>query len=690
MTGEQSEPARFPLGIQYHRPPTPPSEEWEADLAHIARLGLDHIYTWVMWPYVERRPGSYTWDDYEKLFDLAAKHRLDVVPNLELWAVPTWAERDEFRQVGLDGRPRPFAASPIHNLYSWRPCLDNLDLRRLVEPFLRAAVGRFEDRPNLLCWKVWNEPDVDNCACPYTAAKFQRWLEKRFGSLDRASGFLGRQYNAWEDIRPPVARGDTPARLLYTEFRFWSATEIASWAVETVREADPGHPILTDTRSMGTARFDLLGDRIWDDWSMSRVPDIFGGHLHTAVGAPHASPVEFAGPVIDLECKRSATRGDRGGFWVTEVPGGTAWIGDTFDHLRPGEMRYNLWSTIAHGATSVSPWQFKPERIGPEVGTFGLVELDGTPTYRTHEVDDFVRAIRGHERLFLDARPPDADCAVLFSPESSVAVSSLRPLSYRDAMHGIVATLWRENVHFDLVRATEDLGQYRVVYLPMPWLVPSADLDSLLRYVAAGGTLCVEAGFACLDDNGWYAPRVPRMGLSERLGYREREVVFDTTGEVHTAHGPLRTAGEPRHVDAVAAEVIGTNSDGSAAIVQSTYGSGRFVYFSSYPSLHQRAGYDMASAATLMSICGIDPVARVDSDAPVTCRVLEHEWGRLLLVFNHCRDSAAATISPSFDYRDCATLHASGTSKTEVLDGGGLAVSLEGKGVAVLDLEDAG
>ena len=687
MTDAPSEPTRFPLGIQYHRPPTPPPEEWESDLAHIARLGLDHIYIWVTWPYVERIQGSYAWDELEELVDLSARHGLDVALNLELWAVPTWAERDEFRQVGLDGRPRPFASSPIHNLYSWRPCLDNLELRALIEPFLRAAVGKFEHKPNLLCWKVWNEPDVDNCACPYTATKYQRWLEERFGSLERASAFLGRQYNAWRDIRPPVARGDTPARLLYTEFRLWSATEIASWAVETVRAADPRHPILTDTRSMGTARLDLLGERIWDDWSMAKVPDIFGGHLHTAVGAPHASSVEFAGPVIDLECRRSATRGDPRGFWVTEVPGGTAWIGDTFDHLRPGEMRYNLWSTIAHGATSVSPWQFKPERIGPEVGTFGLVEMDGASTYRTHEVEDFVQAIRRHEELFQTARPPDAGCAVLFSPESSVAVSSLRPLSYSDAMHGIVAALWRENVHFDLVRTTDDLDRYRVVYLPMPWLVPSADLEDLLQYVAAGGTVCAEAGFACLEDNGWYAPRVPRMGLSEKLGYQEREVVHDVTGEIDTAFGLLRTAGEPRHVDAGTAEVIGTNSDGSPAVVQSTFGNGRFVYFSSYPSLQQRTGYDRTSAATLMTICGIEPVARVDSGLAVTCRVLEHESGRILLVFNHGHDAADATISPSFDYSGRTTLYSSGESKTEDIGRGRIAASLEGKGVVVLNLE---
>ena len=138
----------------------------------MARLGLDHIYIWVTWPYVERSQGSYAWDELERLVDLSAQYGLDVALDLELWAVPTWAERDEFRQVGLDGQPRPFASSPIHNLYSWRPCLDNLELRALIEPFMLAAVDKFEDKPNLLCWKVWNEPDVDNCACPDTNAKY--------------------------------------------------------------------------------------------------------------------------------------------------------------------------------------------------------------------------------------------------------------------------------------------------------------------------------------------------------------------------------------------------------------------------------------------------------------------------------------------------------------------------------------
>ena len=109
--------------------------------------------------------------------------------------------------------------------------------------------------------------------------------------------------------------------------------------------------------------------------------------------------------------------------------------------------------------------------------------------------------------------------------------------------------------------------------------------------------------------------------------------------------------------------MIGTNSDGSPAVVQSAFGRGRFVYFSTYPSLHQRTGYDGASAATLMKICGLKPIARVDSESPVTCRVLDHEGGRILLVFNHSHDAAQARVSPCVDYGDWTTLYSSGSRR---------------------------
>jgi beta-galactosidase GanA len=642
------DPDRIPLGVQYNRPPSPPENEWEADLAHIRRLGLDHIYIWVMWCAVEREPGKYSFDALERLVDLAASHGLDVILNLEPWAVPSWAERDEFRVVRLDGTPRPFESSVIHSLHAGRPCLDNHQLRALLEPFFRAAAVRFKDKPNLLCWKVWNEPDVDNCACGASIDKYQDWLRRKFGSLDEAAGHLKRHYRAWQDIKPPLAIGDTPAKLLYTAFRAWSATEIASWAIGIVRDADPDHLVLSDTRSTGTARLDLLADRMWNDWDLAGIPDIYGGHLHSAVGPSQRSPLDYARPIVDLECKRSASRRSPYRFWATEIPGGTARaLGGQGMHenLLPGEMRLNLWTTIAHGAASVSPWQFKPERIGPEAGGWGMVEMDGTPTYRSEEVAAFVADIRRNEARWANARPIPSSTAILFSADSSITVSSLSPFAYGDAIQGIAAALWGANVQFDIVRDTDGLSQYKAVYIPMPWLIPAADLANLMAYVEAGGTVCAEAGFASHDDNGWLSTVAPKMGLSDRLGYRERDVFRTDAARIETRSGSLAGAGERRPFSLNGAEVAGVWTDGSPALARRRIGKGQFLYLATYPSLFWRTTADREGVAPLLSLAGIVPDIITHSDLPVTGRMLASGADRILLVFNHARATGAARIT---------------------------------------------
>lgn len=677
------DPDRLPLGIQYNRPPSPPESEWDADLAHIRRLGLDHIYIWVMWCDVEREPGQYSFDAIERLVDLAAQHGLDVVLNLEPWAVPSWAERDVFRVVRLDGTPRPFESSVIHSLHAGRPCLDKPDLRNLLEPFFRAAVARFKDKPNLLVWKVWNEPDVDNCACAESSAKYQAWLKRKFETLAAVSDRLKRHYRAWEDIRPPLLVGDTPAKLLYTEFRAWSATEIASWAIEIVRDADPDHLILSDTRSTGTARLDLLADRMWNDWDLAPVPDIYGGHLHSAVGASHRSPLDYARPIIDLECKRSASRGSPYRFWATEIPGGTARaLGGQGMHenLLPGEMRLNLWTTIAHGAASVSPWQFKPERIGPEAGGWGMVEMDGTPTYRSQELAAFVDDIRRNEALWANARAVSSNTAILFSAESSVTVSSLSPFAYGDAMQGIVAALWGANVQFDIVRDTAALSRYRTVYLPMPWLIPTEDLRNLLSYVEDGGTICAEAGFASHDDNGWLAPVAPRL---QGLGYRERDILRTTEARIVTSAGLLHGSGEVRPISLEGAEAIGHWPDGSPAATSRAIGKGRFIYVGTYPSLYWRTVAARDGVATFLALAGITPDVAVLSNLPVTARLLAAGSDCIVFIFNHAHQAGTARVLVPRDREVAQWLSMSPGSRCVASSCGQINLQLEAKGVTV-------
>lgn len=676
---------RLPLGVQYYRPPAPPSDEWARDLAHARRLGFDHVYAWVMWPWVERRPGEWTFDDYDALFDLAAQADLGVILNLELWAVPNWAERDEFRTLDLDRRPRPFRSSIIHSLFAARPCWDNLELRTLGERFLREAAVRFRTRPNLLLWKVWNEPDQLACACPSTLAKYRRWLAERFGSLEAASGFLGRWYGDWDEIRPPTHTADTPGYLLFRSFLCQSISETTRWAHRIVREADSERPILADTRSRSTPRLSAFEEQVWDDWELAKLPDVFGGHLHSTIFHPaHDSALEFAKPALDLEAKRAASAASGAGqhFWVTELPGGPGRMNGYHRNLLPGEMTFNLWASIAHGAKALGIWQFKPERVGPEAPGWGLVGYDGADTYRSQELAGVAATLRRHESLFVQARAPATPFALYYSPESCVAVGGAAHFSYATAFLGAFAGLWLRNVHFDVIRRPQDIRHYRAVYLPMPWWIDAATADHLLDFVRSGGTALVEAGFASYAENGWYCPETPGQGLSAALGYLEREILAAPEATVEMAAGRLVGAGERRTVEVGAASVVGSFAGGEPAVLRCSVGSGALVYVATFPSLHLAATGDLETARTVSRLVGLDPAVHTSPEGQVTCRLLERGADRVAFVFNHGREPVAARVELPYRFASHEVIH--GPSDSCEVREGSIRAQLQGKEVLVL------
>lgn len=350
------------------------------------------------------------------------------------------------------------------------------------------------------------------------------------------------------------------------------------------------------------------------------------------------------------------------------------------ENLLPGEMRLNLWTTIAHGAASVSPWQFKPERIGPEAGGWGMVEMDGTPTYRSQELAAFVDDIRRNEALWANARAVSSNTAILFSAESSVTVSSLSPFAYGDAMQGIVAALWGANVQFDIVRDTAALSRYKTVYLPMPWLIPTEDLRNLLSYVEDGGTICAEAGFASHDDNGWLAPVAPRL---QGLGYRERDILRTTEARIVTSAGLLHGSGEVRPISLEGAEAIGHWPDGSPAATSRAIGKGRFIYVGTYPSLYWRTVAARDGVATFLALAGITPDVAVLSNLPVTARLLAAGSDCIVFIFNHAHQAGTAPVLLPRDREVAQWLSMSPGSRCVASSCGQIDLQLEAKGVTV-------
>jgi len=184
------------LGVQYYRQPTPLPGEWDRDLGNIRGMGFDVIQLRPQWRWHERNEGELDFADLDRLFDLAEKHKLKVLFKFLLPAGPEW----------LFDR---------YDAYRVRP---NGERNR----FIRAAVRRYRDRPNLLAWHAWNEPrsrPADDCACPDSMAKYRAWLAERFGTIEAFNDFTGLAVSGkgadFGAVKAPVNPGDYAGWLLF-------------------------------------------------------------------------------------------------------------------------------------------------------------------------------------------------------------------------------------------------------------------------------------------------------------------------------------------------------------------------------------------------------------------------------------------------------------------------------------------
>ena len=126
---------------------------------------------------------------------------------------------------------------------------------------------------------------------------------------------------------------------------------------------------------------------------------------------------------------------------------------------------------------------------GYESGGFGLIQLDGTITDRARAAGGIARVVDRDQKLFLDARPPAAQVAVVYNPMAHFVGGRQRAAAYggpqgevagieRDSLLGVYRALFPRNVPIDYVHINElsaaALAPYKLVILPYPLLLPAS------------------------------------------------------------------------------------------------------------------------------------------------------------------------------------------------------------------------
>jgi beta-galactosidase len=701
-------------------------EIWRKDVQQIKALGFNTVRTWIDWASGEPRQGVYDLETLDVLLELAEEEGLKLVLQVYMDSAPQWVGEkypDSFF-VSSNGQVIRPESSPGY-------CRDHPGVRAADVAFYAALAERARRSPAFLGWDLWSEPHVINwanptwipnpefCFCPHTIRRFRGWLQHKYGSIDRLNAAWYRRFTSWEQVEP--SRMSTI--LSYTDYIDWK-TFIADKLGEDLRDRyeavkTVNPPAIVTSHAAGVGLFS--SPHYWegqsDDWTMARQVDFYGTSFYPKHSAFVDRDVPWRAALLDFTRSFAYDEG-RNGFWIGELQGGFGTIAvNVSPTVTPEDLRIWTWSAIARGAKAINYYAWYPMSSGYESGGFGLNHLDGTITERAKLAGSIAKLVDRHQAVFLDARPPRAEVAIVYNPLAHFVGGRQRTTAYggpqgevagieRDSLLGVHRALFPKNVPVDYVHIDHlqdrRLEQYKLVILPYPPMLPEASAAALREYVSRGGTLVAEARLGWNNERGYASERVPGLGLWEVVGAREaaietapngRTVIVwsgtDLPGVSEGERLPGRWYKETLEPLSAQARVVARFEDGSPAAVMSAFGQGRTLMLGSCLS----AAYQSTPTAEaerfyagLLAWAGIALPVTV-SGTPLEVRYLESGGDTLMFVFNHGATPAQSDVSirrPPGSYGATDLIDGQPVDVTRTGDGLRIKIGLAPSAVSVL------
>jgi beta-galactosidase len=615
-----------------------PADVQEEDVALMREAGVDLVTLGVFsWALLEPRKGEYAFGWLDEAVNRLHDGGIRVDLATATASPPPWMahRHPETLPVTADGRTlwpggrQGFCpSSPVYLARALELC------RRIAE--------RYGDHEAVVLWHVGNELGGHNalCYCDVSAAAFRRWLQERYGDVERlnhawGTTFWSQRYDSFEEVLPPRSAPTFPNPTQQLDYRRFSSDQLlANFVAERdlLHELSPGVPVTSNFMVMEHVR-DM------DYWRWAREVDV--------VSNDHYLMGHLPDPHVELAFSADLTRGLAGGGPWLLMEHSTSAVNWQHRNLakRPGQMARNSLQHVARGADSVLFFQWRASRAGAEKFHSGLVPHAGTQTRVWREVVELGRTLKRLEEVAGSSAHNDVAMVVDWQARWAAELDShpTQDLVYLDQAHRVYRALWDRGIGVDMVPPEGSLEGYRLVVVPTLYSVTDEAAEEVRRAAERGATVLVTYFSGIVDEHdhvrlgGYPGAFRDLLGVwvEELAPLADGETVQlddGTTCDLWTEHLHLRGA------EAVAAYLDGPLA-GVPAVTRHAYGDGTAWYAA--------CRLDQAGTAALVerlvAEAGVEPVAPTRPGVEVARRRAEdgRSW---LFVLNHTDAAAEVAV----------------------------------------------
>ena len=191
--------------------------------------------------------------------------------------------------------------------------------------------------------------------------------------------------------------------------------------------------------------------------------------------------------------------------------------------------RSRMWAYIGliNYAQTILAWTFNSHLGGEEQALFGLVDHDGTPSWKVDEFAQIASEFRKLQSLgFPRFRKPEVAIAYSFDsyvasnpPGPSSTVRQYYQLPYQDQVRNAFEPFFTDNIDTAIINIAHDpLDKYKLVVVPGDYIMDEKSAAAIRHCVEAGGTVVITAYSAKADEHAqWFNTPLPGR-LSDVIG----------------------------------------------------------------------------------------------------------------------------------------------------------------------------
>lgn len=471
------------------------------------------------WSALEPQEGMYTLDWLADIIHNLYANGIRTILATPSAARPAWLAHKypEVRRVRADR---------VRELYNRRQnyCYTSPLYRDKVRRIDQKLAQRFGNDPAVILWHISNEMGGD-CHCELCQAEFRRWLQARYGSLQALNKawnarFWSHDYTAWEQIESPAPQGENAVQALALDWkRFVSDRHIdfLKFERDTVKELAPDAKFTANMMY----RFDGI-----DYFKMAKEIDVASWDNYPTWHKPTEIVEETALDTAMMHDLFYSMKGKP--FLLMESsPSFTNWQ-PISKQKKPGIAELAALQTVAHGADSVLYFQWRASRGAEEKFHGAVVGHDGRQDARA-----FTETVRVGEKLEklseITAVQREKQALIVHDWQNKWALEgSCGPrnagLGYWDELKRHYNALARAGIAVEFGDETADLTDYRLVVVPMLYLLTDAFAKKLCDFAQSGGTIVVTYWTGVVDESDLCRLGDTPYGLTELLGLRRTEI----------------------------------------------------------------------------------------------------------------------------------------------------------------------